>query len=208
MLVQKEFDFIFVNPPEKSVKKSFSFFGLFSKKKNKDEHTIEKEADALLGHFQAILDKLITFTKKLPEEFFYLLSTLTENGAQLPDDYFSTFEISRLQFSHFGSLKNVLPWHSKILIGGLVLVRMFCFKVIMQFNEVLGLQDSYQQKALNIASVMYNIIMEHLRSLAPILHKNQTLVLSELKVTPRLKLENVMSNSRDISSNLCRRRDY
>lgn len=117
-----------------------------------------------------------------------MISEITENGGRLPDSYFSFFEISRMQFSHFGALKNIKDWHSKILIGGLVVIRMFLIGIFMQADVILGIRQNHiQERMLNLGSLIYHVIMDYLKGLAPITKSDVSV--EETRVQPVLKLQ-------------------
>jgi hypothetical protein len=137
---------------------------------------------------KVVLDKLITCTKKFPEGFFKMISEVTENGSRLPDGYFSHFELSRMQFSHYGALKGIKDWHSKILIGGLVVIRMFLVGIFMQADTLLGVRkENMQERILNLGSLIYHVVMDYLKGLAPIT-KSEVSV-EETRVQPISKLQ-------------------
>jgi hypothetical protein len=142
---------------------------------------------------QVILDKITSNTKKLPDDFFRLLSTLVENGAHLPNKYFSHFELCRLPFSAFGALKGVKAWHSKVLIGGLVVVRMFIIGIIMRHTLIIQYLRENNDVAMVVGSVMYHCTMDHLRSLAGINYEMDKTIITGLKVAPLPKLEMPLS---------------
>jgi hypothetical protein len=144
---------------------------------------------------QIILDKITSNTKRLPDDFFRMISTLTENGAHLPNKYFSHFELCRLPFSAFGALKGVKAWHSKVLIGGLVVVRMFILGIIMKHILVIPYIKENKEVAMVVGSVMYQCTMDHLRSLAGINYETDKVVITGLKVAPLSKLEQPLSKS-------------
>jgi hypothetical protein len=151
--------------------------------------------------FKVILDRLITCTKKLPDAFYKFLAGIVEEGGRLPDDYFTEFELSRLQFSHYGALKDVLAWHSKILITGVVVIRMFLMRIFMKAESVLGVERvDLQEKFLNLGSFFYQLAMEYVRSLAPI-NKNQ-LNTEDSKVRPISKMLPAIGILSKISSSI------
>jgi hypothetical protein len=143
---------------------------------------------------KVILDKLISCTKKFPEGFFKMISEVTEPGCHLPDGYFSFFEICRMQFSHFGSLKGIKDWHSKILIAGVVVIRMFLVGIFMQADTLLGIKkDHLQERILNLGSFIYHVTMDYLKGLAPIT-KSEVSV-EETRVQPAVKLQTCLCKS-------------
>lgn len=143
---------------------------------------------------QVILHKITYNTKRLPDDFFRFISTLTENGAQLPNKYFSHFELCRLPYSAFGALKGLKDWHSKVLIGGLVVVRMFIIGIIMKHILVIPYMKENKEIAMVVGSVMYQCTMDHLRSLAGINFETDKIVITGLKVAPVTKLETPYRN--------------
>jgi hypothetical protein len=93
---------------------------------------IDKMADALKNHFKAIFDKLITHSKKLPKSFLKFLASLSEEGNLLPDDYFTPFELRRLKFTYYGCLRKTTSNETKIALTGILLFRLFIYRVLMR----------------------------------------------------------------------------
>ena len=52
-----------------------------------------------------LLSFSVSYVIQIIELFNELLATLTQEGAQLPNDYFTEFELRRQQFTYFGKLK-------------------------------------------------------------------------------------------------------
>mmetsp|Transcript_6705 Transcript_6705/g.6024 ORF Transcript_6705/g.6024 Transcript_6705/m.6024 type:complete len:86 (+) Transcript_6705:1900-2157(+) len=74
-------------------------------------------------HITALFDKMQTNLKKLSRKFFDVMANITENGGALPNGYFTEFEIKRVQFDKKGYLRDMYPINSKIILGGVVLLR-------------------------------------------------------------------------------------
>jgi len=78
MLMDKNHNYIFVTDKKLNDKKA------------------DKMTEALCDHFKHILDKLVNNTKNLPKHVFEFLAVFSEEGAILPYDFISEFELKRL----------------------------------------------------------------------------------------------------------------
>ena len=72
--------------------------------KNKD---LEKRSTLLHKHVTSVLEGFIKALSggSVPSIFTKFLVAFTEEGSTLPDNYFTDFEIKRLHWSSYGTLK-------------------------------------------------------------------------------------------------------
>ena len=130
------------------------------------------------------MDKVITHSKKLPAEMMEFFGTISENGALLPDDYFTKFELGRLQYTYYGCLKNMDSNKSKVLIAGIFFFRAFLKGVLMDYTGTLGLPKKTitGDKILNIGSVLYNMAIEYVKMLTTASKDAQSQLATDIKI--------------------------
>ena len=130
------------------------------------------------------MDKVITHSKKLQPEMIDFFGTITENDALLPDDYFTKFELGRLQYTYYGCLKNMDSNKSKVLIAGIFFFRAFVKGIIMDYPEALGLPKKTigAEKLLNIGSVLYNMGIEYVKMLTAANKDAQSQLSQDIKI--------------------------
>mgnify|MGYP006976748541 CR=1 FL=1 len=79
------------------------------------------------------------------------------------------------------------PEKSKMLINGIVIIRMFIQGMIMQCKELFKVNPDYE-KLLNIGSFLYNIAMDIIQQTSLVHLKNQDFLSPDLKLKPRQRL--------------------
>jgi len=93
-----------------------------------------------------ILNKLIVNVENMPVEllelfskYFYkncssynTLESLVKEDGFLQHDYFSLFEINRTKFGPFGTIHEMTPQRTKLIIEGIFLIRVLISSFIMR----------------------------------------------------------------------------
>ncbi len=79
-----------------------------------------------------IFNKLIVNIGNIPSVLLHLLAPLIQEEGFLQNDYFSQFEINRMKFGPFGNLKEMNPQRAKLIIGGVILMRVLIYYFIMR----------------------------------------------------------------------------
>jgi len=130
-----------------------------------------------------------------PTQTLHFLSRLCENESYLPPNYFTDFEINRLHFGYLGTLKHMNPERVKLIIGGIVFIRVFVHIILMQPWDAFSLsKDKFNvEKIFNIGSVWYNVAMELFKSSVPLSEGGQKVLNLDLKIQPKKKLLNALS---------------
>jgi len=115
----------------------------------------------------------------------------------LQNDYFSQFEINRMKFGPFGTIREMNPQRSKLILGGIVLVRVFIYYFIMRPWEVLKQDKSKfkNEKLLNIGSILYNALMAIFKTSVPAYPNNQSFLSVELKIKPKKNTQQATDGS-------------
>jgi len=147
----------------------------------------EKMCIALMGHLKQIFNKLIINMGNFPAVLPPILSTLIQEDGFLQNDYFSQFEINRMKFGPFGTIREMNSQRCKLILGGVVMIRVFIYYFIMRPWEVLKQDRSKfkSEKLLNIGSILYNTLMGIFRNTVPAYPNNQSFLSVELKIRPK-----------------------
>ncbi len=129
--------------------------------------------------------------EKIPEALVEVLSPLVKDESFLQNDYFSGFEIKRMKFGPFGSIKEMSPQRVKMIIGGIIIMRVLIYNFIMRPWEVYKQQEKSKfkiDKLLNIGSILYNTMMGIFKLSVPAYEKNQSFLSEELRIKPKRTL--------------------
>ena len=107
----------------------------------------------------------------------------------MPDKFLTLFEYSRLNFSKFGTLRDLGETHSKLLLGGFVVVRIVLVRVMISYVQTNRLNDiqqkyfrAYLRNMTLIMSMIYRAYMKNLTSDMP--KGSNTLEMHLSKVNP------------------------
>jgi hypothetical protein len=124
------------------------------------------------------------------EEFMNFYKDLTRNKAHLPNMCFSQFELDRLAFSKTGRLINMTLERTEMIVGCLVVVRIFIFKIILRahFHLKISLTDHLRQNLLVVASILYDIAMDYFRELNSPIPNNDGHIENDLKPVPEERM--------------------
>jgi len=166
-------------------KQNYIFTDPFAKQKKS-----EQKSTALLTHLSFIFNKLIMQISLLPNKVFDLLKLFTTENAFLPNDYFTAFELSRIKFGGFGTVRDMHSGGIKLIIGGIFLARIFLHSIIMHpWNHLNQPKTKFKiEQILNVGSILYHVIMIVLKSSVPAYQNNQSFLSFDLKVRPKKKL--------------------
>lgn len=115
------------------------------------------------------------------------MGDFTEEGAILPNDYFTNFELKRLHLTYYGSVKDMNPDRSKLLLAGIFFFRCFIYGVLLNYTGPLKLGKGAvkKEKLLNICSILYLVGIDHIKLSAPTSTNNQSFLSKDLKVTQK-----------------------
>jgi len=170
----------------------------------------EKMCTAFMTHVKQIFNKLIINMNNFPAVLPPILSTLIQEDGFLQNDYFSQFEINRMKFGPFGTIREMNAQRCKLILGGIVMIRVFIYYFIMRPWETLKQDKSKfkSEKLLNIGSILYNTLMGIFRNTVPAYPNNQSFLSVELKIKPKKNTlqaldspdpENPVKHSKDIT---------
>jgi len=170
---------------------------VFVRTKILPEKKLDKDITTFKEQFEVIFKNITNNMSSLSKPVIRFLSTLSENGSVLPSNYFSEFELNRLEFGSLGTLRKMDPEKSKLIIGGITLVRVLIHMIIMQpWNTFNMSHDKFNiEKLLNIGSVLYNVVMELFKVTTPLIENSQKSVPFTIKVSPKKKTLNVFAES-------------
>eukprot|EP01016_Furgasonia_blochmanni_P020802 TRINITY_DN2321_c0_g2_i2.p1 TRINITY_DN2321_c0_g2~~TRINITY_DN2321_c0_g2_i2.p1 ORF type:complete len:295 (-),score=38.46 TRINITY_DN2321_c0_g2_i2:142-969(-) len=138
---------------------------------------VDKKILCYLG--EAILFRLLVVSF-----LFVTQGMLSQDGSFLMQDYFSEFEIQRLNFSIFGCLKQMNGDHKVMMICGEVMVRRLLGELLLVPTDVLPdikFTPRYRENIKVLASLIYLLCMEIMKEL-PANPKSQEHVLENIPI--------------------------
>jgi len=103
-------------------------------KKDLNKKTIEQRSKLISTSLLSILTSVMnaTINSEIPMEVIEFFASVTENLNVMPTGFLFPFEINRLEFTQFLTLKNMNPMRSKMMIGMFFLIRMLVFYFMTQ----------------------------------------------------------------------------
>ncbi|KAL4506482.1 hypothetical protein ABPG72_000053 [Tetrahymena utriculariae] len=135
----------------------------------------------------------------LGKETFNLLKEMTSNGCHLPNNYLQRFEMNRLHFSYYGSIKNVIQNSQNMLILCLVLIRLLIYKIVLPYYNIDTSKPKNQQYIDNctwIGSIMHWLIVDYLKQNCPTIPQNLAHIQVENK--PQIRKEPLVAPDRKV----------
>jgi len=160
----------------------------------------EKPCAGLMVHFKAIFNKLVVNIQNIPPVLCQLLQSLVKENGFLQNDYFSLFEINRMKFGPFGTIREMNAQRCKLILGGVFIIRVFIYYFIMHPWEVFG-QDKSKfkiDKLLNMGSIMYNMVMMIFKGSIPINANNQNFLSNDTKTRHKKTLQQAVESEKEI----------
>jgi len=116
------------------------------------------------------------------------MASLSEDSGVLPSNFMFDFEVKRLQFTHYATLKMMTPQKSKMIIGCFMLLRILVHKIILRPWTVLpGISKGSvkMNNLITIASILYHIVLDFYRGSVATHANNQAHLPVELKIKPK-----------------------
>lgn len=168
--------------------------GFFGSKKLSQKDMEGRVQNIIMPKLRALLNAIITkvTSDSFPESLACFIASISENQCTPPDRFLFDFEIKRLNFSYFGTLKNMAELHSKMIIGMFLLIRVFIFQFLVSpWNQLcntdlkLPKDDLTKKNLKTIASILYHIVMDIFRGKVPVVANNQRFLPTEMKIRPR-----------------------
>jgi len=156
----------------------------------------EKPCVALMAHFKLIFNKLYVCLDSFPSALLELLGPIVKEDTFMQHDYFSIFEIKRMKFGPFGSLREMGPQRVKLILGGIILMRVLIYSFIMRPWEAFK-QDKTKfkiDKLLNIGSILYNTVMGIFKLSVPAYDNNQSFLAVEHVTNPKKNVLQAVDN--------------
>eukprot|EP01017_Pseudomicrothorax_dubius_P034700 TRINITY_DN4783_c0_g1_i9.p1 TRINITY_DN4783_c0_g1~~TRINITY_DN4783_c0_g1_i9.p1 ORF type:complete len:180 (-),score=39.73 TRINITY_DN4783_c0_g1_i9:251-790(-) len=129
-----------------------------------------------------------TKATNFPKPFFEFLSRITSNGVPALPNYLFEFELNRLVFTNFSTLKEMTDIRRKMIITCFILVRALLYTNILRVYEV---NPSYNSKPnvktmlLTMGSIISVMIRDYLRLNMHMVPNNQVHLPVELKAKAR-----------------------
>lgn len=96
-------------------------------------------------------------------------------------------DLSKNTLVEFKGFRDMTEQRSKMLIAGIVVIRVFIHAIIMRCKDSLKI-SAKAERLLNIGSFLYNVAMDLIRASAPVYTKNQDFLTVDLKMKPRSNL--------------------
>lgn len=170
--------------------------GLFGSKKISSDEIEDKVKNLIMPKMRALLNQLIHCTMEgtFPVQLAEFIANISENGCAPPNHFLFEFEIRRLQYTHYGTLKNLTDNHSKMIIGMFLLMRVLIYQFFVKpWTEIRkgskldppGKEDQTKLNLKTIASILYHCLMDLYKSKLPVIPGNQNFLPPELKIKPR-----------------------
>lgn len=193
------------------------FFGSKSLSQKEIENRVQ---NLIMPKLRALLNALINqiTPETFPRSLSNFIASISENQCTPPDRFLFDFEIRRLGFTHFGTLKNMTELHSKMIIGMFLLVRVLIYQFLVspwkELKDVMigaSKDDPITKNNLkNIASIFYHVVMDLFRGKVPVINNNQVFLTAELKIRPKIERlkteenaeENIKSQDEDVIQGL------
>jgi len=147
----------------------------------------EKPCVALMAHFKLIFNKLYVCLDSFPSALLELLGPIVKEDTFMQQDYFSVFEIKRMKFGPFGLIREMSQQRVKLILGGIILMRVLIYSFIMRPWEAFK-QDKTKfkiDKLLNIGSILYNSVMGLFKASVPAYDNNQSFLAVEHVTRPK-----------------------
>eukprot|EP01017_Pseudomicrothorax_dubius_P006554 TRINITY_DN11899_c0_g1_i1.p1 TRINITY_DN11899_c0_g1~~TRINITY_DN11899_c0_g1_i1.p1 ORF type:complete len:491 (+),score=121.50 TRINITY_DN11899_c0_g1_i1:341-1813(+) len=123
-----------------------------------------------------------------PPQLLSLLTTLTSNQSYLPQGFLFDFEIQRLAFTHYGTLKLMNGSRVKMMICFYVVVRLLLHQIVLHpwdLRPKMTVTDTMRRNVKTIGSVLLHVVVELFRTTAPMVPNNQVHLPMSLKLKPR-----------------------
>mmetsp|Transcript_29161 Transcript_29161/g.26570 ORF Transcript_29161/g.26570 Transcript_29161/m.26570 type:complete len:185 (+) Transcript_29161:1588-2142(+) len=117
--------------------------GIFGGSKKLSTKDIGKRGAIMVKKLINVMTALIDATngEKLPAEFLRFLASISGNLCIPPQDYFTEFELYRLRFTYYATLKDVSPMMIKMICGLFILLRVLILKFLCQpWDIITGLE--------------------------------------------------------------------
>jgi len=149
-----------------------------------------KRSKIILDKIELIFDCMERFLteENLPTSILKILGMLSGQKGVPPQGFYTEFELSRLQFTNAATLKNMPPPRSKLIIGSFIILRTIVYMLLVkpwEYIKTIKKQAHLVKNLKSLSSVLYYIVLDHLRLSAPVIVNNQTLLSVEKKIKPR-----------------------
>jgi len=107
--------------------------GLLGMKKTLAEKDIISRGEILIKRLKDIIEglKQITTEELMPSELLNVLASISGNLSVPPQNYFLDFELSRLHFTYYATLKNVTPIRTKMILSTFMIIRILIHKFLV-----------------------------------------------------------------------------
>ncbi|CAK59945.1 unnamed protein product (macronuclear) [Paramecium tetraurelia] len=127
--------------------------------------------------------------KDIKPETIEFLGSIFHNFEFPIQNFLFLFEINRLNFTHFGQLDGMTDIKAQCLLITLILIRVFLLRVILkpwaEFPDRVKKKELFEQNCYIVGSLMYEIIMDFLKSKWLKKLGNQSHLPSKYKTYPR-----------------------
>jgi len=163
---------------------------LFCYKKALNDKVLDVRINFIAERVKGLFDKLIQRTTfdALGKNLIHFMISMSESTGVLPRDFMFDFELKRLQFTYYGTLKQMTPNRSKMIMGSLILIRILIHKIILRpwtvFYDIKKTKVN-KQNLLTIASVLYYLTTGLYKRNLALQHNNQAFLTPEARVKPR-----------------------
>lgn len=170
--------------------------GLFGSKKISFEEAEDRIKNLIMPKMRALLNTLLNCTSEatFPEQLADFIASVSESKCVPPNHFLFEFEIKRLTFTHYGTLKNMSEFHSKMIIGMFLICRILIYQFFVRpwtelrkgsVMEAPSKDSCVRLNLKTIASILYHSLMDIIRGTVPVVHGNQKFLSPDLKIKPR-----------------------
>ena len=125
--------------------------------------TYDRAVDTCLDVLECLIQASNSDLKQF-EEFHTFAAFSFFNGCYYPDYYAFPFEYNRFRFTKFGSLDKATPELTRLLVAGVLVIRILITEVLLKPSEVFSKQTENKDLAKNcqiIALLLYNTFVNY-----------------------------------------------
>ena len=158
----------------------------------------EKDANLKIKEYfvpklRRLFDQLISYTNEntIPHELLGFMASISENNCVPPPNFYTEFELKRLKFSEFGTIKGVTDKTAKLVIGMFLFVRVLIFEIVLypwskakDFVQGIRYNALVEKNLKTFASILHIVFNDYIRSVVPVDLKSQADLSAEDKIKP------------------------
>eukprot|EP01017_Pseudomicrothorax_dubius_P043394 TRINITY_DN7217_c0_g1_i3.p1 TRINITY_DN7217_c0_g1~~TRINITY_DN7217_c0_g1_i3.p1 ORF type:complete len:604 (-),score=119.35 TRINITY_DN7217_c0_g1_i3:60-1802(-) len=176
-------------------KKSLCFImnaekGLLGGKVALEYEEIEARLEVIKKHLKSLVETLgeKISQETVPGTLIEYFALLTQVKGIVPQNFYFDFELRRMEFTIYATNKNYKPERTKMIIAFQILIRTLIYKFLLrpwEVNPKVKKGENFRRNMKTLASVLYHIILDHMKMSAPVIQKNQIHLPNFAKIKPK-----------------------